>query len=230
MKHLVMLLGLTVALVCLPLSASADWYDDFDSYAAGSGMNGQGGWECWDNDPGADALVTDLVSNSAPNSLDVLPTSDIIHQFYDYSAGCWMITAWQFIPDTFMGETYFILLNTYAHGGDYNWSLQVLFSSDGYVESQNEGAQLPLILNEWVEFRVEINLVTDIQRIYYGGQLLSEKSWVDGVSGGGAVNIACVDLYGNNADSVYYDDMSLEPMAPTPVESSTWGQIKATFK
>jgi hypothetical protein len=194
-------------------------------------MIGQGGWEGWDDDPGADALVTDAVSHSSPNSVDILPTSDLIRQFEGYTAGCWRITAWQFIPGTFQGETYFLLLNTYAHGGGYNWSTQLMFTSiGGYVESQGEGAQLPLIMDAWVELCVEIDLDADIQRIYYGGQLLSEKSWTEGLTGGGAANIGCVDLYGNGADSVYYDDFTLEAIGPSPVDDSSWGTIKSLFR
>ncbi|MBK9233821.1 MAG: hypothetical protein IPO15_24020 [Anaerolineae bacterium] len=32
-----------------------DWSDNFDSYATGSQMHGQGGWKGWANDPAAGA-------------------------------------------------------------------------------------------------------------------------------------------------------------------------------
>ena len=51
--------------------ADGDWFDDFDSYALGSGMHGQGGWEGWFGDPGADAFVTDAQALSGPHSLDI---------------------------------------------------------------------------------------------------------------------------------------------------------------
>jgi len=56
---------------------------------------------------------------------------------------------------------------------------------------------------------VEIDLDADWQEFYYNGQLLTAKSWTDGVSGDGALNIGAVDLFANGASSVYYDDMSL---------------------
>ena len=66
--------------------------------------------------------------------------------------------------------------------------------------------------DEWVELRVEIDLDTDSQDFFYGGDLLYSKSWTDGVSGGGASNIAVIDLFANpGSTSVYYDDMSLIP-------------------
>ena len=41
--------------------------------------------------------------------------------------------------------------------------------------------------------------------------LLVQKTWTNGVSGGGALNIAAVDLFANGATSVYYDNISLLP-------------------
>jgi len=69
-----------------------------------------------------------------------------------------------------------------------------------------------------------------MQTFYYGGQLLYQKSWTEGMSGGGMLNFACVDLYGNSASFVYYDDFSLVPWQPTPTQPTTWGQIKAAYR
>ena len=229
MKNAHRLLGVFAALLLLVPAASADWSDDFDSYTAGSGLNGQGGWECWDDDPAFDALVSDAYALSMPNSAQILPTSDLVHAFTDYFAGQWVFTAWQFIPDGFQGQSYFLLLNTYNHGGPYNWSCQVLFDSAGIVESYPELDTLPLIVGEWVELRIEIDFTADVQTFYYGGQVLYQKSWTEGVSGGGVPNLGCVDLFGNNADPVHYDDCSI--MEPgTAAEVTTWGQIKASFR
>jgi len=37
------------------LAGAQDFAEDFESYAAGSEMHGQGGWKGWDNTPGAGA-------------------------------------------------------------------------------------------------------------------------------------------------------------------------------
>jgi hypothetical protein len=212
MKRLVLSFGAAAVLAAFSATVCADWYENFDSYEAGSGLHGQGGWHGWQGDPGADAYVTDLMALSDPNSVEITLGSDIVHEYEGYTSGQWVYTAWQYIPDDFVGESYFILLNTYDDGaGAYNWSTQVRFDDEGYVESEFETAQLPLITGEWVELRVEIDLDADVQDIYYGGDLLSSKSWTDGVSGGGAVNIGAVDLFANGASPVYYDDMSLVP-------------------
>jgi len=212
MKRLAAVVAM-VAAAGLPAISNADWWEDFDSYESGSGMHGQGGWKGWDGDPTWDAFVTDEWAHSPPNAVDIVGDADLVHEFSGYTAGEWTFTAWQYIPETFSGSTYFILLNTYVDGGTNNWSTQVRFdSSIGMAESEFDYSQLPLIYGEWVELRVEIDLDADVQTFYYGGDMLYSKSWTEGVSGGGALNIGAVDLFANGATSVYYDDLSLVPV------------------
>ena len=78
------------------------------------------------------------------------------------------------------------------------------------------GGTLPLIKDAWVELRVEIDLTDDTCAFYYGGQLLYQGTWTGEVSGSGISNIGAVDLFGNGATSVYYDNLSLTP-PPIPV-------------
>jgi serine protease AprX len=193
-----------------------DWSDNFDSYATGSQLHGQGGWKGWFNDPNAGALLTDTPNVSAPNSVEVVGATDIVHEFTGYDSGVYTLTAWQYIPNDFSGETYFILLNTYDDtGATNNWSTQVNFSSAGTATNEGvTGGVLPLITGEWVEIRVEIDLDNDIQDFYYDGQLLFSGTWSNEVSGGGALNIDTIDLYANGASAVYYDNISI--VAPPP--------------
>ncbi len=189
------------------------WVENFDSYAVGSQMHGQGGWKGWDNVPGAGALVSDAQSHSASNSVAILGASDLTHPYSGFTSGSWVYTAWQFIPTSFSGQTYFILLNTYTDGGPYNWSVEVNFdAATGLLTNDGpKGGSLPMIKNQWVEIRVEINLDTDTQTFFYGGTELFTDSWKDGMSGGGVDEIANVDLFANGATVVYYDDVSLVP-------------------
>lgn len=205
-----LMFGAGVVLAAMPVTAFADWFDDFESYAPGSGLHGQGGWEGWLGDATWDAYVTDTIAYSGSNSLDSVGTTDIVQPFSGYTSGQWTFSAQQYIPRGFSGESYVILLNTYT--GSQNWSTQVRFDSAlGMVESEFEGAQLPLIFDDWVEFRVDIDLDANSQSIYYDGSLLSAKSWTEGVSGGGALNIGALDIFANGATSIYYDDISLVP-------------------
>lgn len=196
------------------------WSDDFNSYTLGQFLDGDptdGGWKGWDNDPTFGAFVVDTQVQSAPYSVEIVGDSDLVHEYSGYTTGQFTYIAWQYIPSDFVGETAFILLNTYNDGGDYSWSTQLRFNSDtNMVSSDYDGNDLPLGYDQWIEIRVEIDLDADIQDIYYDGDLLVSKSWKDGVTGGGVANIAAVDLFANAATAVYYDDISLTGEALTP--------------
>jgi hypothetical protein len=224
---------LLAALVLLPAVALADWSDNFDSYVQGSGLHGQGGWHGWDGSAGADAYVSGVQSLSAPNSVEITGPSDMVHEYTGSTSGTCVYTAWQFVPTDFAGTTYFILLNTYADLGTDNWSTQVNFASaTGLVTNDGvDGGTLPLIRERWVEIRVVIDLDANLQTFYYDNQLLYSSSWTENLSpGGGAVNIAAVDLFANGASPVYYDDMSLVCGGTTPTENTTWGGVKSLFR
>lgn len=220
-------------LIALPSLAGAQpWSDNFDSYPNGSGLHGQGGWRGWGGNPAADAFVTNVQSLSAPQSAEITPTSDIVQQFAGANSGLWVISAWQYIPSGSTGEQYFILLNTYTEPGPWNWSLDMLFdSSAGLVSDLDDPAAtpLPIVFDAWVEVRDEIDLTTDVQSIYYNGTLLNQKSWTDGASGGGAVNIEALDLFSNGGSSIYWDDCDLN-QGGVPVEPTSWGSIKSSFR
>lgn len=201
-----------------------NWSDDFDSYATDSQIHGQGGWKGWFNDPGAGAFVRDTYAVSAPNSVEILGGSDLVHEYSGYTSGFWTYTAWQYVPTDFVGESYFIMLNQYNDAGTtMNWSTQVMFSSVGdmVINDGTSGGQLPLVKGEWVEIRVEIDLDNNTQTFYYDGQVLFAGTWTNEVSGGGIANIAAVDLYANGASAVYYDNISLMAPPPPPCDVPT---------
>lgn len=201
------------------LIQAVGWSDNFDSYATGVPLQGLGGWKGWDNSPAASALTTNTQAKSVPNSVDIGPAADLVHEYAGYTSGEWVYTAWQYIPTDFAGESYFILLNQYADGGaSNNWSVQVDFDSvDNLVENTGiSGGTLPLIKDAWVELRVEIDLTDDTCTFYYGGSLLYQGTWTAEVSESGISNIAAIDLFANGASSIYYDNLSLTP-PPIPV-------------
>ncbi len=198
---------------------AADWSEDFDDFATGSEIIGQGGWSYWDcTSSSPTAIVTDEIAPvSGPNSLRISGTQiddDIIQQLSGYTSGFWTLTAWVFVPsDATGGRPGFILLNTFecGGGGDSNWSTELRFDTDlDVIESEPDDAQLPLKMGQWVELKIDIDLDSDWQNIYYDGDFLCGKSWTDGFSGDGALDIACVDLWSDNSPfHMYYDDLSL---------------------
>ncbi|MCA9870115.1 MAG: hypothetical protein KC487_07020, partial [Anaerolineae bacterium] len=68
------------------------------------------------------------------------------------------------------------------------------------------------------------------QTFYYDNQVLYTGSWSEGVSGGGSINIAAVDLFANGASTVYYDDLSLVAAAATcdAPDDIPWASVNPT--
>ena len=194
------------------LIAPPTWRDDLDAYEPGP-LLGIGGWEAWDDDPGAgDFEVTGKGAKSAPNALAIDGVDDAVKTHAGYAFGLWAYTAWQYVPEEMDDTQAFILLNTYESGGPKNWSLQLIADgASGVFHDLNTGDALPLVRGRWAEIRVLIDLDEDVQSAYYDGELLVRKSWTEGVTGGGARNIGALDLFGaDSAHVVLYDDLSVE--------------------
>lgn len=215
----------TLAIAVIAASAVAQpWSDNFDSYATGSQMHGQGGWKGWDNSAGAGALTSSAQASSAPNSVDIFGGSDLVHTFSGATSGQWVFAGRTFTPTAFTGLSYFIMLNIYNDGGPYNWSLQVVFDGPaGTVRDADVPANTTsMVRGQWVDFRNEIDLDANTQSFFYNNQLLLTKSWTEGVSGGGASDIGAIDLFANGASSIYYDDLSLTAV-PEPASMLALG-------
>lgn len=197
----------------------AVWVDTFDSYPVG-GLAGQGGWQGWDGNPAADASVTDALRRSVPNAVAMLATSDLVRTYAGIDSGQWSMAARCFVPAGAVGQQYFILLNDYQNGGPYAWSTQVAFDADaGEVRDFDGDGVLPLIRDQWVEIRVDVDLDADTQSVYYNGQQLFSDSWSGHVQEPGVTSIAALDLYSDAASTIYWDDLLLtgEPSSPTAV-------------
>jgi hypothetical protein len=190
------------------------WSDNFDTYTPGP-LIPQSTWEAWANDPNAGNFeVSTEQAYNAPHSVKCDGPDDAVHQYSGYTSGVWRYNTWMWIPSNpGTGSTYFILCNTYDGGGPTNnWSTQIAFDPTlGTVTSEFDGDAWPiLVTGQWVELTVIIDLGLDQQTIRYDGFQIDQKSWTEGVSGGGALNIGCVDLWANNTSwPVYYDNMEL---------------------
>ena len=139
-----------------------------------------GGWKGWDGDSAYGAYVMDVEVYEGEKSLEIVDTSDLVHEYSGYTAGKWTYEAYQFIPAEFSGNTYFIILSDYQDGaGQENiWAFQVRFDAlNQIVESEFDTISLPLITGQWVQLQVLIDLDTDVFKFYYDGQLLIEKAW-----------------------------------------------------
>ncbi len=206
MKALKILLLTFVMFGLCSLTSAADFEEDFESYAVGSQIHGQGGWAGWDGAISAGAPVSDAFAYSGTKSIEIVPTADLVHQF-DAVGGRWIYTTMMYIPSGGSGTTWFIMLNTYTEGGDpKDWSIQTQFNQDnGQITSSYVGGTFDIIYDQWVELKMDIDLDNDTVDEYYNGQLIYTHEWDDNDHG----TLQCVDLYGADSSSVYYDDIML---------------------
>jgi hypothetical protein len=218
-----------LAVATIPASADAQIFfaENFDTYVAGSTIAGQGGWETWDNLPAANTTVVNTQSFTTPNSLAVSGAADIVHQFVGANAGAsatWFARIQTFVPSTASGDLFFILLNQYVPGSipSDNWSVQVALCRTGCITGipgtvANLGgsdvlgtATAPLILDQWVELRAEINLTANTYSIFYNQQLLETLPWTQT----GTLQIAAVDLYSQSNTVGFMDGFYLDEALP----------------
>lgn len=202
------------------------WWENFDDDPPDIGLHGRRGWKGWDDDPAFDAPVSEAQSRSPLNSVDIAGASDIVREFAGVNEGRWSFSAWQYIPSDFVSGgrgrfagSHFLLLNTYDSGGPYHWSVDVQVDSRSQSIKVYHGDGLntidvPYVTDRWVKIQAVIDLDNDWTQIYYDDALITEYTWTGGIlgEGGGALDIAVIDLFANGSSSVYYDDLRLEPI------------------
>jgi subtilisin family serine protease len=201
--------------------APGSFSENWDSYATDSQAHGQGGWKGWANDPVAGAFVVDTQSVSTPNSIEIAGASDLIHEF-DYDSGAWTVTAKQYIPSSFSGQSYFIFQNVYNDEQvGLSWSTQVIFdSATGMVSNEATGADqgsTPFVTDQWADLRLDIDLDADTQTFSYNGTVVYSGSWSNqfpNQTTPGITEIGAIDLFANGATEVYYDDIQIAPAKP----------------
>ena len=224
--------GLFAALLFTPgLQAQLLDFDDFESYAVGSLIAGQGSWQTWDFVPGVDSTVENTFLNTTGgttgvqgNVLELTPNDDIVRTFGGLTNGAFSFTSKTYIPSGQAGDYYFILLNTYdGSGSGYNWSGQMHMSdatqqvnSDNVAGGVGTYGVTNIIYDDWVEVRVEVDLDNSpaggtgtgtVQAFYNDVQIITDGEWTTT----GQQAMQCLDLYNTGNPGVfYYDDVSIE--------------------
>jgi len=221
----------------LPAQAQT-FFDNFDSYAAGSGIIGQGGWQGWAGGTSSNAFVSNAQSYSSPNSLGVSGAADVVQTWGGITSGLWYAKAWTYVPSTQTGEMWFILMNTYdgacAVAADCDWSIQVVLCNTGCTTTggnppspgfvTNYGAQtLPgagaaaLLTDQWVEVIAEINLDANSYTVYYNGAPFDTQQYYDPATGQQAIQ--AMDLYSNGSSESYMDNVWLDTNIPVELQT-----------
>jgi protein gp37 len=128
-------------------------FDDFESYAVGSNLHGQGGWAGWAGDAKAGALVSTNFSFSPTRSVNITGASDLVHTFSGATNGQWVFSVMQYIPSTSTGTNFVILLNTYRSpygAADLNWSVQIQnnMATGQIISDLGGGATRPMVKDQ----------------------------------------------------------------------------------
>jgi hypothetical protein len=231
--------------------ASAQWTDNLEAYAAGTAIEGQGGWHNWDtvlnggNQPfnrvvgttggvvpfQGTKMLSAVGDGMNPGAGNVL--SDSVHELngpYNAGHGAFTFTLRQYVPASTVGRTYVIMMNTYADGGGpYSWSFQCYadpVSANVHMDVNVASGMVingdqPLLFDQWVEYKLEIDLNANTAHCYYNGVEMWElTSWSTGVSGAGVQELVALDIYPGDSDStaVFYDVFNLAPgIAGVPI-------------
>ena len=198
--------ALVLACVCSSASASVLYFEDFESYGAGTVLHEINGWEGWYGAAGSAASVSGEQAYDGAQSVVVKGGTDAALVF-DITEGKWVLTAQQYIPSGTSGETRFHMQNTYRNGA-IGRSVQWFFSlSDGVIgEDYDEAASASIIYDEWIELKLVIDVDNDLLEQYYNGTLFSARAWVFS----GTSQIQSINLFGKSGSPVYYDDIKIQ--------------------
>jgi len=216
-RRTVLAVALMLAGAC-SLASGQDFSENFDSYATGAALHGVGGWQGWDNAAAAGASTSAKYVYSGKNSVEIGPASDFVHEFTP-KGGVWDFTIMQYIPAGLTGVQYFILMNQYSSGRD--WSVQVQFNLASGVITPDQptttNSGKAIVFNKWIKIRLVIDLTANVVDMYYDGVKIASGVWDDNAHG----TLEAVDLYGNNASPIYYDDLQLTAyVEPTPADGA----------
>ncbi|MFH1746922.1 MAG: PEP-CTERM sorting domain-containing protein [Planctomycetota bacterium] len=213
MIHKLLLLGAAAVMLCLPSPAIGDWSDDFDSYALGSPLNGQGGWAGWDGGPMNAVISADYPKYDGDQHAKLFQNDDAVQEHSGYTEGQWTYSGLQYLTDDLQGVTYFILMNKYTLASK-GWGAQIEFDLDTnlVVDYDTGTGDVPIVYDAWVPIQVDIDLDANTRTTYYNGQLLGTRYWYLVGDPNHEQAIAALDLWADaGGNPVYYDDLSLVP-------------------
>ncbi len=194
--------------------------DTFDSDPLGSAC-GVSGWQPWLNGSSGCGTITAEQARGAGNSMKIAgsppnPSGKADDAVYvtDLASGAWTITAHILVPTSSHGRAFVNLLNTYPL--NLNWSTDIAIDADtGLVQDIGNpgGTPVPLVRNQWVELRIDVDLDGDTVSAFYDNQqFIFSRSWSNGDSGNGQKRLQALDIYSGEPvgiTTMYVDDVSI---------------------
>jgi hypothetical protein len=178
-----------------------DFFDNFDSYTAGVQLVVQNptDWELWSGGSGTgeDPYVSDVQSNSSPNSVVIAYLNDAVKSFGTLTEGAWDLNWKMYIPAG--GAGYFNTLADFAGAGS-NWGMQAFFNAggDGTLDAGGQSAaSFTYTQGEWIDCQVIVDLDNDVAKFNLEGVEVYSWQWTLGALGQGSpLQLEANDFYG----------------------------------
>ncbi len=211
-----------------------NWSENFESYADGQVLYNVNGWSGWDNVQQVAGSCTTQQAHGGNKSILIEPNDDAIRTFdAGYNAGLGAMRTWMLLPSSqHTADTYYIVQNEYAHGGPYQWCIELQFDISTRTvldDFRDESGVVNIIYDQWVELRFDIDIENDFIICYYNNQEVSRGQLF--IRGGDA-QIKNIDLYSTGSTN-YFDDLAITglhtyELIPWPfleIEGSCPGQM-----
>ncbi len=197
-------------------SAEPPYQDNFDSYAADSNIIGQGNWKDWaggTTNLAEGGFVRNTPSHSAPNSFQLGKAGGYVDSVWQFSppliTGFWSFTAMTYVPSTSITNVVDLnIMSAFPAPYQYIGAYQLNLGA-GVAKHVEGGTPEPLVRDQWVEIKIDLDVDTRQAQMYYDGQLLSDFTWTT-VAALAAVDIWCAA----DTPPVYFDNLALEPPEP----------------
>jgi hypothetical protein len=223
-----MTISRSLLLLSIPLALGAtaeaqSFTDDFEGYANGSLLEGQGGWRGWDGVPDTVATVTNANAFDGAQSVGYGAGTDIIQETAIYS-GRWVVSAQVYVPSGSTGGHWLVFLNDYNDLGPYEWGGQIELDSDlGEARADCGGTgsgTAPLVTDAWTEVRLVLDIDADMAELYYDGTLLVTWQWTTGWNGTGNFAVAgfeALDVWSpDGSATAFLDAVDIRPESGAP--------------
>ena len=186
MKKVSLLMLVAMFLFAGNLSAQLSF--DFEGYNAGDKIAATIGdpWTTWSNQPGG---AEDGVFGEAGGSMAAHFTNgnDQVLDLGDIESGVYDLEFDVYVPNGKNG--YFNVLHDFNSAGS-TWAMQVYLhiTNDGQNNTSSPGngtvhagsngtANIAAVYDEWMNFRVNINMDTDVATLYYNGEEVCTWQW-----------------------------------------------------
>ncbi len=201
--------------------------ENFDGFTAGvkftQAFNNKDVWTTWSNAPGGaeDALLSDKFAVSAPNSLVLANSQDIVLLLGDRLDGRYIVEFDLLIETGKIG--YYNMLNDFA-GSNSVWAYQVYFNTGGkgvIDAGKASAATFDFAYDSWIHVSTVIDLDDDFATLYFDDDEIISWKWSSGTGGAGTLNkLDAVNFYGNTtggSSGMYIDNVVFSSTAaPEP--------------